>query len=63
MQFCQRLLDALGNQGRWDATAIEHELNQMSTMTKGYHEVSGEITKNREESKIVNVSYIIILRA
>jgi hypothetical protein len=37
MQFSQRLLDALGAQGQWDATAIERKLNQMSTMIEGYH--------------------------
>ncbi len=38
VQFSQRLLDALGNQGRWDVAAIKRELNQMSTMIMEYHE-------------------------
>ncbi len=38
VQFSQRLLDALGNQRRWDAAAIERKLDQMSTMIKRYHE-------------------------
>ncbi len=38
MQFSQRLLNALGDQGQWDAAAIKHKLNQMLTMIKGYHE-------------------------
>jgi hypothetical protein len=36
MQSSQRLLDALGNQG-WNATAIEGQLNQMSSMIKEHH--------------------------
>jgi hypothetical protein len=38
MQFSQWLLDALGNQGEWNATAIKSKLNQMPSMIKEYHE-------------------------
>jgi hypothetical protein len=43
MQFSQWLLDGLGNQGRWNATAIKREINQMSSMIKEYHEYFGSI--------------------
>ncbi len=36
MQFSQRLLNALGNQG-WNAAAIKGQLNQMSSMIKEHH--------------------------
>ncbi len=38
MQFSQRLLDALGDQGRQNVTAIESKLNQMLSMIEEYHE-------------------------
>ena len=37
VQFSQRLLDALGNQRRWDMATIEDKLDQMSTMIMRYH--------------------------
>jgi hypothetical protein len=37
MEYSQWLLDALGNQG-WNARAIEDVVDQMSDMTKDYHE-------------------------
>jgi hypothetical protein len=37
MEYSQRLLDALGNQG-WNARAIKDVVNQMSNMIKEYHE-------------------------
>jgi hypothetical protein len=43
MQFSQWLLDALGNQGQWNTTAIKSELNQMLSMIKEYHECFGGI--------------------
>jgi hypothetical protein len=38
MQISQRLLDALGNQGQLNATAIKRKLNQLLTMIRWYHE-------------------------
>jgi hypothetical protein len=37
MQFSQWLLDVLGDQGQWNATAIESELKQMLSMIEEYH--------------------------
>jgi hypothetical protein len=37
MEYSQRLLDALGNQG-WNARAIKDVVNQISDMIKEYHE-------------------------
>ena len=37
MEYSQRLLDALGNQG-WNARAIKDMVDQMSDMIKEYHE-------------------------
>ncbi len=37
MEYSQRLLDALGNQG-WKARTIKDMVNQMSDMIKEYHE-------------------------
>jgi hypothetical protein len=37
VQFSQRLLDALGNQRRWDMATIKDKLDQMSTMIMRYH--------------------------
>jgi hypothetical protein len=37
MEYSQRLLDALGNQG-WKARAIKDVVDQMSNMIEDYHE-------------------------
>jgi hypothetical protein len=37
MRYSQWLLDALCNQGQWNAAAIEGQLNQMSSMMKEHH--------------------------
>jgi hypothetical protein len=37
MEYSQRLLDALGNQG-WNARAIKDMVDQMSDMIEEYHE-------------------------
>jgi hypothetical protein len=37
MQYSQRLLDVLGNQGQWNLAAIKSQLNQMLSMIKEHH--------------------------